>query len=110
MGARPPPPPSRFVSQREGDHRAEAGVQGIRHRPRPQVVEGMHRSVEQMCPRFLTECKFALYITPTSYLELITTANAVLTKKKNEIIGLKNRYDGGLEMLDRTATQVLRPL
>lgn len=46
------------------------------------------------------------YVTPTSYLELILTFKNLLSKKRNEIMMLKQRYVTGLEKLAFAASQV----
>lgn len=46
------------------------------------------------------------YVTPTSYLELILTFKNLLSKKRNEIMLLKQRYVTGLEKLAFAASQV----
>ena len=46
------------------------------------------------------------YVTPTSYLELILTFKNLISKKRNEIMMLKQRYETGLEKLAFAASQV----
>ena len=70
------------------------------------VCEFMHRSVQDMCPRFDREMRMSVYVTPTSYLELITTFKTLIGSKREEISGLKRRYDVGLDQLKKTEDEV----
>lgn len=56
--------------------------------------------------RFFETLRRHNYVTPTSYLELIQTYKALMRKKRNEVMGLKQRYEKGLEKLDFAASQV----
>lgn len=46
------------------------------------------------------------YVTPTSYLELISTFKMLLASKRKEIMDLKDRYSNGYDCLVSTETQV----
>lgn len=46
------------------------------------------------------------YVTPTSYLELISSFKTVLARKRGEVFKLKKRYEVGLEKLQFAASQV----
>lgn len=56
--------------------------------------------------KFLTNLKRHYYVTPTSYLELISTFKKLLGDKREEILGLKDRYENGYECLITTEAQV----
>ena len=76
---------------------------------RIQIVEMcqyFHESVRETAVEFLDVLRRNYYITPTSYLELIQTFKDLLKMKRDEILGLKARYEGGLEKLDFAAEQV----
>ncbi len=45
-------------------------------------------------------------MTPTSYLELISSFKALLASKRGEVLKLKKRYEVGLEKLKFAASQV----
>jgi len=78
-------------------------------RVRTEVVamcQHFHNSVMETSAEFLNILRRHYYITPTSYLELIQTFKALLQMKRDEILGLKGRYEGGLEKLDFAAQQV----
>eukprot|EP01012_Entosiphon_sulcatum_P032727 TRINITY_DN4157_c0_g1_i1.p1 TRINITY_DN4157_c0_g1~~TRINITY_DN4157_c0_g1_i1.p1 ORF type:complete len:4195 (-),score=848.52 TRINITY_DN4157_c0_g1_i1:38-11479(-) len=66
----------------------------------------MHSSVQEISHRFFAEMRQHNYVTPTSYLELITTFKALLNRKREEVSVLKHRYDVGLEQLRRTEEEV----
>jgi hypothetical protein len=46
------------------------------------------------------------YVTPTSYLELLTTFLKLLGEKRTEVSEAKKRLVGGLDKLTNTAAQV----
>ena len=60
------------------------------------------------CCRFSTERNRHNYVTPTSYLELISSFKTLLGKKRGEIVKTKKRYEVGLEKLAFAASQVSR--
>jgi dynein heavy chain len=47
----------------------------------------IHQSVERMSLRFYEELRRHNYVTPTSYLELLTTFAKLLDEKRSEIDG-----------------------
>jgi len=56
--------------------------------------------------RYYMELKRHNYVTPTSYLELITSFKNLYDAKVQKITLQKNRYEAGLEKLDFAAGQV----
>ena len=56
--------------------------------------------------RFFENLGRKLYVTPTSYLELIRTFETLHQKKVDQITSLRMRYEVGLEKLDFAADQV----
>ena len=60
----------------------------------------------------LSSCRFKAelgrhnYVTPTSYLELISSFKTLLANKRNEVMKMKKRYEVGLEKLAFAASQV----
>ncbi len=46
------------------------------------------------------------YVTPTSYLELITMFTTLLAAKRHDVLSAQQRYETGLDKLDFTAEQV----
>ena len=56
--------------------------------------------------RFKSELGRHNYVTPTSYLELISSFKTLLGNKRNEVMKMKKRYEVGLEKLAFAASQV----
>jgi len=69
-------------------------------------VKHAHVSVARMSERFKAQLGRHNYVTPTSYLELLSTYKAVLGLKRAEVGTLKSRLQLGLDKLISTATQV----
>eukprot|EP00898_Chlorokybus_atmophyticus_P003847 jgi/Chlat1/4463/Chrsp29S04567 len=77
------------------------------------VREGMvrmcktfHDTVRDFSGRFYSELGRRNYVTPTSYLELISTFQTLLTAKRKEVMKLKQRYETGLQKLASSAEEV----
>ena len=64
------------------------------------------QTTRHLSERFYNELQRHNYVTPTSYLELISTFKVLLSKKQNEVHKLKRRYEVGLEKLNSAASQV----
>jgi hypothetical protein len=58
------------------------------------------------CPSPLPQLGRYYYVTPTSYLELISTFKSLLSTKRNAVMTAKTRYENGLEKLRTTAESV----
>ena len=56
-------------------------------------------------PTLLAACRYN-YVTPTSYLELLTTFTKLLAEKRREIDVSRRRLETGLDKLLSTAAQV----
>jgi len=84
----------------------EAAVEEDLKLPLANVCVNMHQSVQQMSQRFLEETRRYFYVTPTSYLELITSYKTMLGKKQSEVSTVKKRYEIGLEKLLATEESV----
>ncbi|XP_043799961.1 dynein axonemal heavy chain 7-like isoform X2 [Apis laboriosa] len=90
---------TRFLSAIElTDNERNAGID---------MCQYFHVSTENLSTEFLNRLDRNVYVTPTSYLEMINTFKDLLTKKREEIINAKNRYERGLEQLDDTQKQVV---
>uniref|UniRef100_A0A665VEB7 Dynein axonemal heavy chain 7 n=1 Tax=Echeneis naucrates TaxID=173247 RepID=A0A665VEB7_ECHNA len=70
------------------------------------MCKSFHTSTIELSARFLAELARHNYVTPTSYLELISTFKALLKTKQAEVMKLKRRYEVGLEKLESAADQV----
>ncbi|KAF8071068.1 Dnah1 [Scenedesmus sp. PABB004] len=66
----------------------------------------IHQSVEAASKRYHDELRRHNYVTPTSYLELLTTFLKLLADKRAEVTAAKRRLEGGLDKLTSTAAQV----
>uniref|UniRef100_A0A8D0AJS5 Dynein axonemal heavy chain 7 n=1 Tax=Sander lucioperca TaxID=283035 RepID=A0A8D0AJS5_SANLU len=65
------------------------------------MCKSFHTSTIELSLRFLNELQRHNYVTPTSYLELISTFKDLL-----KVMKLKRRYEVGLEKLESAANQV----
>lgn len=80
---------------------------------RPGLLKGVvdacvsiHQSVEAKSRKYFEELRRYNYVTPTSYLELLTTFLKLLAEKRAEITTTKRRLEIGLDKLTSTAGQV----
>ena len=65
-----------------------------------------HMSTRELSEEYLAILRRHNYVTPTSYLELISTFKVLLEKKRNEVMKMKKRYEIGLEKLESASEQV----
>uniref|UniRef100_A0AAR2JMD6 EF-hand domain-containing protein n=1 Tax=Pygocentrus nattereri TaxID=42514 RepID=A0AAR2JMD6_PYGNA len=70
------------------------------------MCQSFHTSTINLSARFLNELQRYNYVTPTSYLELISTFKVLLERKRTEVMKLKQRYEVGLEKLESASAQV----
>ena len=66
-----------------------------------------HEDVRLLSEQYKREAGRINYVTPTSYLELITAFTTLLAAKRAEVMAAKKRYEIGLEKLQFTAAQVV---
>ncbi|XP_051841933.1 dynein axonemal heavy chain 7 [Antechinus flavipes] len=71
-----------------------------------EMCKSFHTSTIILSESFHAELQRHNYVTPTSYLELISTFKTLLEKKRSEVMKMKKRYEVGLEKLDSAASQV----
>ena len=71
-----------------------------------QFFKIVHKSVEEVSAKFLNELRRHVYITPTSYLELLRCFKSLLMEKRTQLITAKSRFSGGVERLIKAATDV----
>lgn len=69
-------------------------------------VKHIHQSVAEASRDYKEALRRCYYVTPTSYLELLSTYRNVLVSKRDEVGTLKNRLQVGLDKLISTAVQV----
>lgn len=75
---------------------------GIEPQLLDQLVEcfkTMHKSVEKISVQYRNELRRYNYVTPTSYLELLTMFKTVMREKRNELRSAINRLKVGLDRL-----------
>ncbi|EDK99999.1 mCG115458, isoform CRA_c [Mus musculus] len=70
------------------------------------MCKRFHTSTINLSTSFHNELQRYNYVTPTSYLELISTFKLLLEKKRNEVMKMKRRYEVGLDKLDSASSQV----
>ncbi|XP_015421606.1 PREDICTED: dynein heavy chain 7, axonemal [Myotis davidii] len=70
------------------------------------MCKSFHTSTIDLSTSFHVELQRYNYVTPTSYLELISTFKLLLENKRSEVMKMKKRYEVGLEKLDSAASQV----
>ncbi|XP_032895202.1 dynein heavy chain 3, axonemal-like [Amblyraja radiata] len=70
------------------------------------MCQHFHQSVVALSERFHNSLQRRIYVTPTSYLELIKIFKHLLEKKRLELLTNKNRYVVGLEKLEFAASQI----
>ncbi|KAL6751111.1 dynein heavy chain 5 [Haematococcus lacustris] len=66
-----------------------------------------HEDVRELSEQYKREAGRTNYVTPTSYLELITAFTTLLGNKRAEVMVAKKRYEVGLQKLAFTAEQVV---
>jgi dynein heavy chain len=66
----------------------------------------IHQSIEKASIDFLQTMRRRFYVTPTSYLELLSTYNKVLCEKRVEVGTLRDRLQIGVEKLVSTEAAV----
>ncbi|NXJ63442.1 DYH7 protein, partial [Rostratula benghalensis] len=70
------------------------------------MCKSFHTSTIVLSDLYHAELQRHNYVTPTSYLELISTFKSLLEKKRTKVMKIKRRYEVGLEKLDSAASQV----
>lgn len=66
----------------------------------------IHQSVEEAAKEFLDVNKRFVYVTPTSYLELLSSFKMILQSKRKEVGGYRDRYNVGLVKIAAAEEQV----
>lgn len=71
----------------------------------PALVESfktVHQSVEEASKQFYNQLRRYFYVTPTSYLELLSTFKSVLVAKREEVNTMRSRLQNGVDKLSET--------
>ena len=63
------------------------------------ICKFFHVRASELAKQFLSELGRYVYVTPTSYIELIMTFKKVIQGKKEDTMNARLRYLGGLEKL-----------
>eukprot|EP00955_Chlamydomonas_euryale_P034508 349803-Chlamydomonas_euryale.AAC.1 len=110
---RPPPAPPRFQKWPADALAAvalkflkEMDLDGATRAKLVTLCQRLHEEIRRESDAFLGELGRYNYVTPTSYLELISTFRTLLEAKRAENTKMKRRYVVGLEKLDGSAQQV----
>nr|XP_061802869.1 dynein axonemal heavy chain 12-like [Nerophis lumbriciformis] len=70
------------------------------------ICKTFHTSACQLSDRFFSELGRHNYVTPTSYLELMSAFSDLLTMKRDAVMKAKKRYTSGLEKLAFAESEV----
>ena len=70
------------------------------------MCKEFHQTTRALSTRYVSFLRRHNYVTPTSYLELISTYKNLLARKRNDVLKLKKRYEMGLEKLESASAQV----
>jgi dynein heavy chain len=71
-----------------------------------QMFKIIHQSVEKSAKTFLKRTKRYIYVTPTSYLELLSSFQGVLALKRKTVGTQQHRYQVGLDKIKAAEEQV----
>jgi len=71
-----------------------------------QMVQSFHTTTDAAAAKFKEQLRRIYYVTPTSYLELISTFKTLLAEKRSEVKALKDRYSNGYDCLIGTEAKV----
>jgi dynein heavy chain len=66
----------------------------------------IHKSVEKIKDRYLDEARRIAYVTPTSFLELLSSYKAVYKERTDHVTTARNRLSKGLTALAEAAVEV----
>ena len=66
----------------------------------------IHQSVEKISVRYLDELRRHNYVTPTSYLELLSCYQSILKERTDYFGGQKSRLEKGLNVLAEAAVEI----
>jgi len=79
---------------------------GMDEEPCIEMFKIMHQSVEDKVVNFKEEMRRIVYVTPTSYLELLSTYKKILKTKRKEVETARFRLSKGLMVLKDAAVEV----
>ena len=99
----PPPPPPELVANRFLE---EVELNTDERSATVTICKHFHQSSRELSESFLAKLGRHNYVTPTSYLELISSFKKLLGASRGTIVKMKNRYVVGLDKLEFAASQV----
>lgn len=73
-----------------------------------EMFKVIHQSVEKMADKFLDELRRQIYVTPTSFLELLSTYKKVYQERKKKVGEARMRLAKGLDVLAGAAVEVAK--
>ncbi|XP_073385492.1 uncharacterized protein [Physcomitrium patens] len=71
-----------------------------------EMVVFFHMSVQDLAVDYFKTARRYCYVTPTSFLELISSFKVLLDQKQADTLTLKKRYEMGIMKLDQSASDV----
>jgi dynein heavy chain len=72
------------------------------------MFKNIHKSVEVKSGEFLEQLNRHNYVTPTSFLELLSAYAKILRDKRDQIMRAKNRLVKGLEVLKEAGIEIAK--
>ena len=84
----------------------DAGVDGATVDALPAACMVFHSSMRTLTDRYLHEQRRHSYVTPTSYLELLSSYRDLLGRKQSEVSTVQRRYENGLKQLAQAEAEV----
>ncbi|GFR03643.1 dynein heavy chain 7, axonemal [Trichonephila clavata] len=73
-----------------------------------QMCKMFHTSTETLSELYFSKLQRHNYVTPTSFLELISTFKTLLEKKRRSVLKAKSRYEVGLQELQNAAAAIAK--
>ena len=70
------------------------------------VLQAMHRGVQNTAARYREVLGRAMHATPTTFLELLSAFFNLVSTKQVELVTVQERFEKGLSKLEETAKQV----
>ena len=73
-----------------------------------EMFKNIHQSVERKSILFREELSRKNYVTPTSFLELLSAYGTILRNKRKTVEFSKNRLVAGLKVLEKAGTEIAK--
>ena len=70
------------------------------------MCQYFHQYTIELSDHFLAKLGRNNYVTPTSYLELLSSLKTLLKSRRNDVTGIQKRYSGGLGKLEFAEKQI----